>query len=221
MFAQIGLGIDPTGGIIVLLVGGLLGGLGLVLCVVGGIGFFRPGPSRGKSALLLLLGLIMVSPAAWFAWDVFVPDFPRDKSWDFSASRSVAQLQEKKEVRPHFFRGNIRSSVKLDGGRHWSGHAYLVEIRTNSGQMSEIHWQGYSGDATVVYEQTRRMLKDLALPDRELESWYGKVGRGEQASFGVAARPDTGASVEVQVRETVREKGWTTHVHVWWKDGNR
>ena len=88
-----------------------------------------------------------------------------------------------------------------------------------SGQVSEIHWQGYSGDAAPIYEQTRRMLKDLALPDRELESWYEKVRRGGQASFSVAASPDTGASVEVQVRGAVREKGWTTHVHVWWRDG--
>ena len=218
MFAQIGLGIDPTGGIIVLLIGGLLGGLGLLLCVVGGIGFFRSSPSRGKSILLFLLGLVLASPAAWFAWEVFVPDFPRDKAWDFSASRSIAQLQEKKDVRSHYFQGNIRSTIKLDGGRHWSGHAYLVEVRTKSGQVNEIHWQSIADEAEPVHERTRQILKDLALPDRDLESWYGKARRGEQASFSAVARPETGASVEVQVRGSVAEKNWTTHVNVWWKE---
>ena len=218
MFAQIGLGVDPTGGIIVLLLGGLLGGLGLILCVAGGIGFFRSNTARGKWFLLFLLGLLFTSPAAWFAWEVFVPDFPRDKSWDFSASRSVVQLQEKKDVGSHYYQGNIRSSIRLDGGRHWSGHAYLIVMRTKAGQVSDIHWQSVADAAEPVYEQTRRILKDLALPDRKLESWYEKARRGEQASFSAVARPETGASVEVQVRGSVAEKNWTTHVNVWWKE---
>jgi len=221
MFAQIGLGGDPTGGIIVLLVGGMLGGLGLILCAVGGIRLFRSGASRRSSLLLLLAGILLASPATWFAWEVFGPEFPSDKNWDFSSSRSIAQLQETKDVGSHYFQGNIRSTIKLDGGRHWSGHAYLVVIRTKSGQVSDIHWQSTPDSADPVYERTRSILKDLALPDRELETWYGKVRRGEQASFSSASRSDTGASVEVQVRGSIAEKSWTTHVNVWWAEGGR
>jgi hypothetical protein len=221
MFAQIGLGGDPTGGIIVLLIGGMLGGLGLILCAVGGIRFFLPRASRRRSLLLLLLGMLLASPAAWFAWEVFGPDIPRDKFWDFSTSRGIAQLQEPKDVGSHYFQGNIRSTIKLAGGRQWSGHAYLVAIRTKSGQVSDIHWQSLPDAAAPVYEQTGRILKGLGLPAQELESWYGKVSRGEQASFTAVMRSSTDASIEVQVRGSVKEKSWVTHVNVWWAEGNR
>ncbi len=219
MFAQIGLGIDPTGGIIVLLLGGLLGGLGLVLCAVGGIRFFGSGASRFQSLFLVSVGLLLVSPAAWFAWEVFVPDIPRDKSWDFSTSRSIAQLQEKKEVGSYYYQGNVRSTVKLDGGRQWSGHADLVVMRTKAGNVTDIRWDSVSGEAAPIYERTRSILGSLGLPDRELGSWYAKVNRGEQASFTTAARPDAGASVEIQVRGSLLKKSWAAHVHVWWADG--
>ena len=218
MFAQIGLGGDPTGGIIVLLVGGMLGGLGLILFGVGGVRFFIPGASRRSSLLLLLLGMLLASPATWFAWEVFGPDIPRDKFWDFSTSRSIAQLQESKDVGAHYFQGNIRSTIKLAGGRQWSGHAYLVVMRTKAGMVYDIRWQSLPGDAAPVYEQTGRILKGLGLPAQELESWFGKVSRGEQASFTAVTRSDTDANIEVQVRGSVKEKSWVTHVDVTWKD---
>jgi hypothetical protein len=218
MFAQIGLGVDPTGGIIVLLLGAALGGIGLVLCVVGGIRLFRARAPRYRSLLLFSFGLLLASPALWFAWEVFGPDIPTDKSWDFSASRSTAQLQEKKDVGSYYYQGNIRSTVKLSGGRQWSGHAYLVVIRTKAGMISDIHWQSRPGEAAPVYEQTRRILKDLAVPGEELETWYEKVRRGEQGSFSAVVRSDTDESIEVQVRGSVKEKDWTTHVNVWWAE---
>jgi hypothetical protein len=84
--------------------------------------------------------------------------------------------------------------------------------------VSDIHWQSRSDDAAPVYEQTRRTLKGLALPGPELGSWYDKVRRGEQASFSADAHSDTDASIEVQVRGSVSEKSWATHVNVWWKE---
>jgi hypothetical protein len=81
----------------------------------------KSAPRRAISQLLLFLGMLLASPAAWFAWEVFGPDFPSDKTWDFSSSRSIAQLQETKEVGPYYYRGNIRSSINLDGGRHCRG----------------------------------------------------------------------------------------------------
>ena len=218
MFAQIGLGGDPTGGIIVLLIGGILAGLGLILCAVGGIRFFLPRASRRISLLLLFLGMLLASPAAWFAWEVFGPDIPRDKFWDFSSSRSIAQLQETKDVGSHYFQGNIRSTIKLAGGRQWSGHAYLVVMRTKAGMIYDIRWQSPLDAAAPVYEQTGRILKGLGLPVQELDTWYGKVSRGEQASFTAVTRSDTDANIEVQVRGSVKEKSWVTHVDVSWKE---
>lgn len=58
------------------------------------------------------------------------------------------------------------------------------------------------------------------LPGPELESWYEKARSGEQASFTAVAHSDTDASIEVQVRGSVKEKEWATHVNAWWKDWN-
>ena len=122
MRAQIGLG-DPTGGIIVLLIFAGLAGLGLILCVAAIVFFFRKRGPRAAPPLLLALGLLLASPGLWFGWEMLVPETPREKSWDFSTGRDVARLGEERKAGSDYYLGNIRSTIRLPGGRQWSGHA--------------------------------------------------------------------------------------------------
>ena len=217
MHAQIGLGVDPTGGIIVILLGVVLAIAGLVSCVIGAVLLVRSWKSRSKALLILFLGLVLMSPALWFAWEMFAPDFPRDKSWDFSTSLSVAQLHEAKDAEAYYYQGNLRSTVKLSSNRQWSGNAYLVVFRARAGRITDVHWQTRAADAPQAYQNARRILKELALPDRDLDSWYAKVRRGEPASFSVVAGSDTDVSIEVRMRGSVAEENWVVHVNVSWK----
>jgi hypothetical protein len=215
VLAQIGLG-DPTGGILVLLVVALLTVAGLVISIFGAVSLFRRGTSRYRSVATLLIGLVLMSPALWFAYQVFEEDLPRDKSWDFSSSRSVVQLGEEKQQEYYYYQGNLRSTVKLPSNKQWSGTAYLVRFKASAGQITEIHWQSKADPASQAYRRAKMILAGLALPERDLDAWYDKVSRGEQASFTHVARSDA-ETIEVQVRGSVKEADWVVHVNAWWK----
>lgn len=217
MFAQIGLS-DPTGGIFVLLAGAVAGALGLTLFVMGVIGLFRPAKPRRAPLLLAASGLMLTSPALWLAFVLFTPDIPRDKSWDFSASRSTAQLQEARESKAYYYQGNIRSTIKLPAGRQWAGDAYLVVFTARAGEVREIHWQSRSAEAVVVYERTKAILAGLGLPGQELDAWHAKVSGGGQASFSATVPPADGPGIEVMVRGSTAEGAWATHVNVRWPE---
>ena len=91
MYAQIGLGVDPTGGVLILALGALLALAGLVSCIAGAALLVLSSGSRRKALLILFIGVVLLSPVLWFAYEIFAPDIPREKHWDLSASRSVAQ----------------------------------------------------------------------------------------------------------------------------------
>jgi hypothetical protein len=44
---------------------------GLAICIFGTIAIFHRGASRSKSVLILIIGLVLASPALWLAYEVF------------------------------------------------------------------------------------------------------------------------------------------------------
>ena len=216
MRAQIGLA-DPSGGFFVLLLVGVLGLVGLGLGFAGAVLFVRR--HRYWAVSLLFLAMVLTSPALWFGWVLFAPELPRDKSWDFSASRDVAQLQDDKPAGAHYYyQGNIRSTVKLAGDRHWSGNAYLVVFRTEAGKIADMHWQSRLSEAAAAHDLAGRILKDLALPATGLDDWRERVRRGEPAAFGVFEKTTAGESVEVMLRGSSEPDAWAVHVNVRWHE---
>ncbi len=216
MRAQIGLA-DPSGGIIVLLMVGALAVVGLALGFASAVLFMRRHRYWGGS--LFFLAVVLTSPALWFGWVLFAPDMPRDKSWDFSVSRNVGQLQDDKPAGSHYYyQGNIRSTVKLAGGRHWSGNAYLVVFRTQAGKVADMHWQSRLSEAAAAHELAGRILKDLALPATGLDHWHERALRGEPAVFGVFEKSAAGENVEVMVRGSPDPDAWAVHVNVRWHE---
>ena len=220
MRAQIGLA-DPSGGILVLMAFAAMALLAIVLWIVAVVLFFRAKGYRSWACALVFLGLVLASPALWFAWEMFAPELPVEKSWDFSASRDIEQLKEDKPAgSDYYYQGNIRSTVKLAGGRHWSGNAYLVVLRTKAGKITGMYWKSRPSEAGTTRELAARILKDLGLPAQGLDAWHQQARGGEPASLSIHEKTAPGESIEVLLRGSNEADSWAVHVNVRW-DENR
>src|SRR3970282_628278 len=110
-WAQVGL-TDFTGGILVLLLAAALALAGLVICAVS---------LYYRKRILFIVGLALMSPVLALGGDLFWEEIPLSIEWDCSADRSVARLEEDPVYGRYYYQGNIRSTIRLPGGRGWSG----------------------------------------------------------------------------------------------------
>lgn len=231
--AQTGLG-SPAGGFFVLLLVAVLSLIGFGMLVTGAVLLFRGGPSFWR-VVLLLLGLASVSPALWFAFFILGEFIPRNESWDFSVNRSVSVLGAKvprsvglsDRDAEYSYQGNIRSTIKLPSGRQWSGAASLVVLEALGGQITGIDWQGEHANASQIYEQTKRILRDLKMTGHDLDSWYAKSRGKERIWFSFESETDLkirvdirGLSPELEERDP-ETRLWMVNVNVQWKNAGQ
>ena len=230
-WAQVGL-TDVTGGILVLVIVALLGLAGLVICVVSVI-YRKP--------ILFIAGLAFASPAlalvGYFVW----LELPQTQSWDFSADRSVARLEEEPVYGRYYYQGNIHSTIRLPGGRQWSGKAGLVTFQAESGQVDSIFWDSRALSTEEAYPEARRILGELRLcapgapapqaheprahasggDDCGLNAWYQATRSSDWQSFH--AETPAGADPRVhlytlRISPESEEAVWTIHVEVVWEE---
>jgi hypothetical protein len=207
-FAQTGLS-GATGGIIGLLFAALLAVFGLVSSITSVLLLFRKGPGAGRIALLVV-GLLAMSPAllllgglAWVTWQEMRP---RAMSFDFSAGRSVAGLDPKRRRTvdlpdsdaAYSFQGNVYSTVRLPGNRHWTGRAEILYVDAFREQAMVVDWKGKRDQPERIYAEARRILSELQFTGHALDSWYAGVRAGEWKEFRVESEPEP--RIEVRVR---------------------
>ncbi len=206
LLAQTGLP-DVTGGILILMVVALLGLLGIVLCVVSVI---------YKKPVLFIAGLAAATPAlalvGYFVW----LERRQTYAWDFSAGRSVEQLDIEPTYGRYYYQGNLRTTIRLPGGQGWSGEAGLVTFQTESGQVDSIYWDSQALSTQETYQEARRILSGLRLDDRGLDAWH----RGDEHNFNTSTPEGSNPLVTVYLRRISPESEapvWTVHVEVVWK----
>ncbi|MBI3915734.1 MAG: hypothetical protein HY322_01845 [Betaproteobacteria bacterium] len=205
---------DVTGGFLTLAVMGVFALAGIVFCAFSV--FYR-------KPLLFLLGLVLASPAfalvGYLLWD----EIPRTRLWDFSAERSVAQIDGEPVSGTYYYQGNIRSIIRLPSKREWSGRGRLVSFDARSGQIDAIFWTGRTLSIEQTYAEASRILQELAFENHGLDAWYRKVRGGEPERFDIATPRGTDPAVRVYVQrrpgKEINEKIlWTVNVEVVWKE---
>lgn len=206
LIAQTGLP-DVTGGILILMIVALLGLLGIVLCVVSVI---------YKKPVLFIAGLAAATPAlalvGYFVW----LERPQSYEWDFSSDRNAARLDKDPVYGRYYYQGNIRSTIRLPGGRQWTGKAGLVTFQVESGRVDSIYWDSRALSTDEAYAEARRILGDLKLEDRGLEAWHS----GEEHRFNASTPEGTNPLVTLYLRRISPESEaavWTVHVEVVWR----
>ncbi len=207
LLAQTGLP-DVTGGILILMVVALLGLLGTILCVVSVV-YRKP--------VLFIAGLASATPAlalvGYFVWQ----ERPQSYEWDFSSDRSAARLDFDPVYGRYYYQGNIRSTIRLPGGRQWSGKAGLVTVQAESGQVDSIYWDSQALSTEEAYREARRILGELGLENRGLDAWH----KGEEHNFNASTAEGSEPQVTLYLRRISPESEeavWTIHVEVVWKE---
>ncbi len=211
LLAQTGL-TDVTGGILILMIVALLALLGLLLCGVGA--YYR-------KWILFIAGLAFASPAlalvGYFVW----LERPQTQTWDFSADRSVARLDEEPVYGRYYYQGNIHSLIRLPGGRQWSGKAGLVTFQAESGQVDSIYWDSQALSTEEAYPEARRIVGELRLDDNGLDAWYQAAGGAEWKSFHAETPSESDPRVHLYTRRISPESEaavWTLHVEAVWDE---
>jgi len=199
---------DVTGGILILMIVALLGLLGIILCAVSII-YRKP--------VLFIAGLAAATPAlalvGYFVWQ----ERPQTHTWDFSSSRSVEQLDIEPTYGRYYYQGNLRTTIRLPGGRQWSGKAGLVTFQAESGQVDSIYWDSQALSTEEAYAEARRILGELRLDDRGLDAWH----KGEEHNFNASTPEGGDPLVTLYLRRISPESEaavWTVHVEVVWKE---
>ena len=202
LFAQVGLP-DVTGGILILAIVGSLALLGILLCATSVI-YRKP--------VLFIAGLASATPAlalvGYFVWQ----ERPQTRSWDFSASRSVAQMDKEPTYGRYYYQGNIDSTIRLPAGRQWTGKASLVTFQAEAGQVDSIYWDSQALSTEEAYQEARRILGELAIADVH--------GPPESKMyFHAETPPGSDPKVTLYLRRISPESEeavWTVHVEVVW-----
>ncbi len=227
--AQTGL-TDVTGGILILMIVALLALLGLLLCGVGA--YYR-------KWILFIAGLAFASPAlalvGYFVW----LERPQTYAWDFSADRSVAQMDQEPTYGRYYYQGNIHSSIRLPGGRQWTGRAVLVTFDTGSHeggeQIESIYWDGPQGNAEETRAEARRILGELGLAETapvapsgsivtgNLDVWYDAARSENRRNFNLETPAGSNPRVSLYLRRRTgldesEAPTWTIHVEVVWQE---
>ena len=204
LLAQTGLP-DVTGGIFILIIVGLLGLLGIVLCVVS-IVYRKP--------ILFIAGLACASPLiallGYFAW----LERPQRYEWDFSRDRSAAQLDIEPTYGRYYYQGNLSTTIRLPSGRAWSGKAGLVTFQTESGQVESIYWDSQALTTDEAYAEARRIQAELAIESID-------VPPESKMYFHAETPPGDNPEVRLYLRRISPESEeavWTVHVEVVWKE---
>ncbi|MGH9788728.1 MAG: hypothetical protein ACRD4U_08530 [Candidatus Acidiferrales bacterium] len=233
--AQVGL-TDVTGGILVLLVAAAMALGGLVICAIS---------LYYRKWILFIVGLALMSPALALVGYLLWEELPRSYEWDFSSDRSVARLDKEPTYGRYYYQGNLRTTIRLPGGRQWSGRAYLVTFDTGSheggDQIESIYWDGPRMSAEDTREEARRILSELGLAETaplassesivtgNLDVWYEAARRQDWRNFNVetppatAGKPGSNPRVNLYLRrrsadDEGEEPAWTLHVEVVWEE---
>ncbi|HXE74710.1 MAG TPA: hypothetical protein VNN18_03600 [Candidatus Xenobia bacterium] len=208
--AQTGLP-DVTGGIFILAIVLLLGLLGIILCVVSVI-YRKP--------LVFIAGLAAATPGlalvGYFIW----LERPQNYEWDFSRDRSVAQLDIEPTYGRYYYQGNLHTTIRLPGGRAWSGEAGLVTFQADSGQVDSIYWDSRGLSTNEAYSEARRILGELGLEGRGLDAWH----KGVEHNFNASTPEGSDPLVTLYMRRISPESEaavWTIHVEVVWRSEAR
>ncbi|HEX9764317.1 MAG TPA: hypothetical protein VGA39_03460 [Candidatus Acidoferrales bacterium] len=226
-WAQVGL-TDVTGGILVLLLAAALAAAGLFICAVS---------LYYRKWILFIVGLALMSPVLALVGYLFWEEIPRSYEWDFSADRSVARLEEEPVYGRYYYQGNIRSTIRLPGGRGWSGKAGLVTFQAESGQVDSIFWDSRALSTEEAYPEARRILGELRLcapgapasggDDCGLDAWYQRERQPSEAlaKEGQSFHAETPAGADPRVHLYTRRISpeseapvWTIHVEVVWPE---
>ncbi|MGH9510492.1 MAG: hypothetical protein ACRD2M_11185 [Terriglobales bacterium] len=226
LFAQTGLP-DVTGGILVLLVAGAMALGGLVICAISVV---------YRKWILFIVGLAMMSPALALVGYLLWEEIPRSYEWDFSSDRSVARLEEEPVYGRYYYQGNIHSTIRLPGGRQWSGKAGLVTFQADSGQVDSIFWDSRALSTEETFSETRRILGELRLcapgapasggddcspaTAGKLDSWREAAASARWKSFHAETPAGSDPRVHLYTRRISPESEdavWTLHVEVVWK----
>ncbi len=223
LLAQTGLP-DVTGGILILMVVALLGLLGIILGVVSVI---------YKKPVLFIAGLASATPAlalvGYFVWQ----ERPQSYEWDFSSDRSAARLDFDPVYGRYYYQGNLRTTIRLPGGRQWSGEAGLVTFQADSGQIDSIYWDSQALSTEEAYREARRILGELkmdeaALPAAgrpatagKLDAWHEEVRSRGDGRFDRSTPEGSDPRVTLYLRRISPESEeavWTVHVEVVWRE---
>jgi hypothetical protein len=226
--AQTGL-TDVTGGILILAIVAALALLGILLCAAGV--YYR-------KWVLVIAGLALMSPAlalvGYLAWE----EIPRSYEWDFSGDRSTARLEREPTFGRYYYQGNLRTTIRLPGGRQWSGRARVVTFDTGSReggeQIESIYWDGPRLSAEETLAETRRILRELGLEETapiassesivtgNLDVWYEATRSKDWKNFNAETPAGSNPRVNLYLRRRVLDEGeapdWTLHVEVVWKE---
>lgn len=232
--AQTGLAISPAAGLVGLVIA-VLALIGFSILVVSSVHLIRQGASL-KTLLFLFLGLVLQSPAIWFV-STFLPAWiPRTRSWDFSLSRDVSQLDPRLRIVDQYDRdrgrytyvGNIRSSIKLPSNSQWSGSARSVTFDARLDQITGIRWYGKTANTDRAHQEAKRILEELGFTNHDLDSWHAKARGGDLTGFYFDTEADPRITVLTQAERypdaperTPENTFWSVRVEVWWNAQNR
>jgi hypothetical protein len=226
--AQTGL-TDVTGGILILAIVALLALLGILLGVVAAI-YRKP--------ILLIAGVAAATPALALVGYLFWEEIPRSYEWDFSSDRSVARLEEEPVYGRYYYQGNLHTTIRLPGGRQWSGKANLVTFDTGSHeggeQIESIYWDGPRLSAEEARAEARRILGELGLAETapvapsgsivtgNLDVWYEATRSQDWRNFNLETPAGSNPRVNLYLRRRVtdenEEPDWTLHIEVVWEE---
>ena len=203
-----------TWGFTLLLLLGVCGLIGIVICAVG---------LFSRKPLFFVLGLLLASPALSYVANLVIEDFPRTKSWDLSTDRSVSQMDREPVHGLYFYQGNIRSTIRVSPSVQWSGKASLVTFEASSGKINSVSWDSRSMRTERSYQETKRILEELGFGTQEFDSWYQKVRSGERRRFSISTKPDTNPKISAVLNSYSWEEGpekmtWRLHVYVGWEE---
>jgi hypothetical protein len=236
-FAQAGLS-GATGGVVVILFAGALALLGLGVSVTGGVMLWRGGRSFWSIALLLG-GILAMSPALLLAAGILLNELkeaiPVTHMWDFRASRSISVLDPRKRQpvdggpydSEYTYQGTLRTTIRLPVNRLLSGEAWILYLRANQGQVTNINWRTRGARTDPAFRECQRIMRELKMNTDLLDDWHAKIRRGEKESFS-AETSDGDPAVQVSLRWISKlddaalppeQIEWVLQVDVEWKDG--
>ncbi|MFN0169274.1 MAG: hypothetical protein ACKV22_22855 [Bryobacteraceae bacterium] len=221
-----------------LLASGALALVGFGMTIAAGILHLRRRPSFAKFPLLIG-GILLLSPALWFAIGLapmLLQDlFPRNESWDFSASRDVTGLDPRRRSSvdrtehdtEYAFQGSIRSAIRLPGDRRIVGLAYIIRVEAMRGQIVNLNWHGKNRGTDAVYEETKQMLETLRIGAAAIEAWRTKLRNSEPSSFSTESTGKPRIRVEIRrvpdggLRGLNEKSDWYLSVEAEWPPAPR
>ncbi|MCI0658633.1 MAG: hypothetical protein L0170_16395, partial [Acidobacteria bacterium] len=133
----------------------------------------------------------------------------------------VARLEEEPVYGRYYYQGNIHSTIRLPGGRQWSGKAGLVTFQAESGQVDSIFWDSRALSTEEAYPEARRILGELRLDASGLDAWHQAMRGTDWKSFHAETPPGADPRVHLYTRRISPESEapvWTLHVEVVWAE---